>query len=305
MKSWDTKKFIEEASKIHGDRYNYSKTNYINYHKKVEIICPYHGIFSQLAQNHISGKGCKKCKGYLVFNTNDFIQKAKKIHGDKYDYSNSVYKSNRNKVEIMCKIHGKFDQLANSHLKGRGCSKCGKINSQILQKRNTLNDFIQKAKKIHKNLYDYSDVKYIQTHKKIIIKCKYHGEFLQTPHNHISLKQGCPICFHNISKSETQFLDYLNIKDRNLYIKPYRVDGYNKETNTIYEFLGDYYHGNPNIFNLNDINKTCKKTFGELYNNTFKKLNDLKNRGYEVKYIWESDWKRHKKEDILNLIIKL
>jgi|ERR1035437_92019 hypothetical protein len=239
--------------------------------------------------------------------TEEFIKKSKRIHKDKYDYSNSVYKGHRGKVEISCPIHGSFFQLANSHLRGLGCSKCGRFRSSSLQNRNTTENFIKKAKKIHNNIYDYTKVNYIQTHKKIVIICKYHGEFLQTPHNHTSLKQGCPICFHNISKEETKFLDYLNIKDRNLYIQPYRVDGFYKETNTIYEFLGDYWHGNPSIFEHNNTNKICNKTFGELYVNTFNKLNNLKKMGYTVKYIWEYDWKKFKKDEsnIKNILISI
>ena len=74
------------------------------------------------------------------------------------------------------------------------------------------------------------------------------------------------------------------------------MDGIDYSTNTIYEFLGDFYHGNPEKFNPDNYNKICHKTFKELYENTFNKLNKLKELGYNVKYIWENDWYKFKKE---------
>jgi hypothetical protein len=111
-------------------------------------------------------------------------------------------------------------------------------------------------------------------------------------------KEGCPFCFKNISKMETIWLDILNIpvEFRNIYIKlpngkKYKPDAYIKETNTVYEFNGDFWHGNPKKFNSNDINKKNKKTFGELYNDTLKKEAELKSYGYNIISIWESDFK--------------
>lgn len=96
------------------------------------------------------------------------------------------------------------------------------------------------------------------------------------------------------SKSEREFLDYLCIKDRNVPIENFIVDGI--DGNIIYEFLGDYFHGNPSVFiNKNEINVKTKKTFGELYSLTFERFKKLKNMGYEIKFIWENDWKLYKR----------
>ena len=103
----------------------------------------------------------------------------------------------------------------------------------------------------------------------------------------------CNICYPysgNISFMEIEFLDILNIKDRQFIVESYKVDGIDKNSNTIYEFLGDYWHGNPNIFNLNDINQSNHKTFSELYENTIIKFIELTKLGYNIKYIWENDW---------------
>jgi hypothetical protein len=140
------------------------------------------------------------------------------------------------------------------------------------------------------------------------IKCFSHGGFWQTPANYLFGK-GCPKCSNNISKQETSFLNYVGMDERNKRLpewptKP--VDGYDSRTNTIYEFLGDYWHGNPIRFNLLDIHPKRKVSFGSLYLETFNSLNKLKSFGYNVKYIWETDWNRFKKGiDIVPNIISL
>jgi very-short-patch-repair endonuclease len=114
--------FIIEAKKVHGDTYDYSKTNYVSGHQHIIIICKIHGEFTQDPFNHLSGTGCKRCTG--VYCLEDFIKEAKKIHGDLYDYSLSVYDKSRKAVKIICKDCGVFNQSPNSHLQGAGCSMC-------------------------------------------------------------------------------------------------------------------------------------------------------------------------------------
>jgi len=118
-----TKNFILEAQSIHGNKYDYSKVEYINSLKKVCIICPEHGEFWQTPSSHLQGCGCKKCAGFGI-TTDEWIKKAKKVHGDKYDYSKVNYKGAEKKVCIICSEHGEFWQLPNNHLKGRGCPNC-------------------------------------------------------------------------------------------------------------------------------------------------------------------------------------
>ena len=113
---------------------------------------------------------------------------------------------------------------------------------------------------------------------------------------------------HYVSKSEIQLLNYLNIpntkENRQVRILQNKVDGYNPITNTIYEFLGDYWHGNPLKYKSNDIHPESKITFGELYNKTMKKFQILKENGYSVKYIWEIDWKNWLKNKIGEIPLK-
>lgn len=184
--------FIKRASKLHNNKYNYSKSNYINTKTKIEIICPKHGSFWQEPENHMQGSGCPECGKETVVkklssNTEEFIRKAKLVHGNKYNYSKVNYINNENKVEIICLTHGSFWQKPTNHLSGCGCAKCGGS-----AKSNT-KEFIEKANKIHNNKYNYSKVDYINSKTPITIICHKHGEFKQTPLHHLH-GEGCPIC---------------------------------------------------------------------------------------------------------------
>lgn len=175
---------INEFKLIHGNKYNYSNINYVNTQTKVKIICPLHGEFEQQPNNHLMGKGCRKCAGRSIENTYDFIQKAQEVHGNKYDYSKVNYKKTNENIKIIGLIHGEFEQQPCVHIRGNGCKECGKkILSNKLKKTNE--DFIKSAIDIHGNKYDYSKVIYNKNNINVIIICKEHGEFEQQPNNHL------------------------------------------------------------------------------------------------------------------------
>ena len=188
-----TEDFINKAIQIHGDKYTYSKVNYIGAEEKVCIICPKHGEFWQTPSGHLSGYGCPKCYderrgANLRDDLTTFISKAKQIHGDKYDYSKVKYINSRTEICIICPEHGEFWQTPNSHLNGNGCPSCKGL------KKLTTKEFIERAKQVHGNKYDYSKTIYVNKRTKVCIICPIHGEFYQTPHNHVYQKQGCPEC---------------------------------------------------------------------------------------------------------------
>jgi len=133
--------------------------------------------------------------------TNNFISKAIKIHGDRYDYSNVNYINAKTKINIICKIHGEFQQNPSNHLRKHNCQKCAKN-----FKLDTLG-FIEKAKEIHEDTYDYSKVNYINADAKIIIICKIHGEFTQQPDFHLNRKCGCPKCSNNVKFDTLEFIE--------------------------------------------------------------------------------------------------
>jgi len=182
--SYDTEKFIEKSKKIHGDRYDYSLSKYINNHTMIDIICQKHGSFKQSPQNHMTGQGCPKCVGKSL-TKEEILDRFKNKHGDKYDYTNFTY-STEEKIEIICKKHGVFKQKISNHLFGQGCPKC------VGLKKNT-SDFIDECINIHGNIYNYSKTEYKSAKEKVIIICQKHGEFKQAPTHHLS-GQDCPKC---------------------------------------------------------------------------------------------------------------
>ena len=127
----DTELFIKKARKVHGNKYDYSKVEYIGTMKKVKIECPEHGIFKQIPKSHLMGKECLDCSRVTASKTKamsqeDFIKKAAEKYDSKYDYSMVEYKNSRTKVVIICKEHGVFEQTPNAFFNGRVCKECKK-----------------------------------------------------------------------------------------------------------------------------------------------------------------------------------
>lgn len=229
----------------------------------------------------------------LTSTTNQFTEKAVSAHGNKYDYSKVEYISAHKKVKIICPIHGAFFQTPSDHYNGGyGCNFCG-YDAVALKRKLSLHTFIERANHVHNDKYDYSIVDYTNNHTKIKISCSNHGIFEQTPMAHLQ-GQGCRKCSKYISKLETKWLDSLNVYNRQITIKTkekwMKVDGYDPKTNTVFEFLGDYWHGNPKIYNKNDINPTTKTSYGKLYNHHLKRRQRLIDSGYGLVEMWESDW---------------
>jgi len=200
-----TEEFIRKAKLKHGDTYDYSKVDYVKTHQKVIIICKKHGEFEQTPHSHhYHNSGCRFCAGKYKSNTQEFIAKATTIHGDGYDYSKVNYTTSSNRVIVVCKIHGEFEQSPNSHLRGRGCNDCGNDRSAKIRRSNT-EEFIEKSMIIYGDTYDYSKVEYITSLEKVIIICKQHGEFLQVAAYHLS-GNGCPLC---VNKTEGKLYEIL------------------------------------------------------------------------------------------------
>lgn len=287
--------FLKKASKIHGDIYDYRFVEYRCCNQPVEIICRLHGKFNQKPYVHLQGKGCFKCgkdrhRLCVRKNSEQFICDARLIHGGKYDYSLVEYVTNRTYVKILCPIHGSFQQWPEKHLVGQGCPQCKGLKTS-LSKRLSDQDFLNLARKIHGNTYDYSKMKYVNAKTKIVIICQKHGEFLQTPSNHLYGKYcGCIGCGRkNISNAASSWLDALDIKIREYRIPntKYIVDGFDPKTNTVYEYYGKFWHGNPKYFPPNDVNPKNKIPYGVLYEKTLKRIERLKDLGYSVCERWE------------------
>ena len=201
-----TEEFIEDAKKVHGEKYDYSLVNYVNSKVKVKIICKEHGEFVQIPNSHLNGKGCPICGKETSSKKRrlDFIKAAKLVHGDKYDYSLVNYVNGKTKVKIICPIHGEFEQIAENHLDGHGCSKCR--SDKLRSNGKTTEQFIEEAKKIHGERYDYSLVNYVNNKTKVKIICREHGVFEQFPTDHLK-GYNCPKCKKSRKKTTEQFIE--------------------------------------------------------------------------------------------------
>ena len=124
-KSIKKEEFIKKSNKIHNNKYDYSKLEYTKIKDKGVFICPEHGEFVQQLQKHLYGQGCPICAYLKKFSTKEeFIKKSNKIHNNKYIYSEVIYTHNKNKVCIICPIHGMFYMRPLNHLQGCGCPRC-------------------------------------------------------------------------------------------------------------------------------------------------------------------------------------
>lgn len=229
--------FVERAKTIHGNRYDYSKVEYINFTTKVCIICPIHGEFYVRPSDHLfCNVGCKKCTNHHNYTTEEWIEQAKRVHGDKYDYSKVEYVNNKTKVCIVCPIHGEFWQRPNDHLNKNGCPKCCHKNI-----RYTTEEWIEQAKRVHGNKYDYTKVKYVNSHTKVCIVCPIHGEFYITPNNHLS-GNGCSKCAKIYPKSKMSLGVKKMLEENNFDFEEEKTFDWLKNKNHLYlDFYIDKY----------------------------------------------------------------
>lgn len=224
--------FVKKANCVHGNKYDYSKTIFTATRDKVIITCPCHGDFYQKASNHLNGNGCPGCfKERNKFTQEQFIKNAKSVHGDKYDYSKTIYKNASEKVIITCPIHGDFEQLSMSHMKGHGCNFCRheyiKTNS-----RDTQEEFIRKAKEVHGDKFLYDKVEYVNSQTKVLIGCREHGYFYKIPAAHIA-GNGCQRCYGNHKSTTEEFIEKANKVHNNFFDYSKVVYNMNKDKLTI------------------------------------------------------------------------
>lgn len=240
-----TEEFVHEAILIHGNRFDYTKVVYINALTPVEIVCKEHGSFMLKPNSHLSKKtGCQNCSHNKQKTLEEFVQESTKKHNSKYTYELlTEYHGLNYKGVITCKEHGPFEQLLGNHLhNGAGCPDCSG------KKKKTTEEFIEKAKSIHGELYDYSKVVYTRKDEYVTIICKIHGEFQQTPNNHYNSVIGCNQCKLDRNESKpvgdiTKILnEWLVEKEkrfdecRNTYPLPF--DFYIKDLNLLIEYDG-------------------------------------------------------------------
>ena len=197
-----TNEYIAKAKEKHGDKFSYEKTNYTKKGENLVITCPFHGDFTIRPEAHMWSKhGCPKCDIEIprTIRKKKLLEKARELHGDKYDYSKVDYAGFNDKVEIVCRKHGSFWVKFWLHAKyGDGCVKCARDND-----RSNLSEFISKAKHKHGDRYDYSLVNYVNSKNPITIICKKHGPFAQRADSHL-YGNGCIICSKEAKKLSSE-----------------------------------------------------------------------------------------------------
>ncbi len=210
-KNKTTDEFVKQAREVHGDLYDYSKTEYKDTHKKVLIIDPDFGEFWQTPGSHLQGAGSPIRKGGVRITTNEFIKRAKAVHGDLYDYSKVEYKNAFDKVLIVDPEYGEFWQEASSHLQGSGNPERGGV------VKLTNKEFIDRAKAIHGDLYDYSKVEYINVDTPVTIIDSEYGEFIQRPEVHLRGSGHPKRAHYGFDLEKSAILYYLKINKGKAY----------------------------------------------------------------------------------------
>lgn len=212
LKGSDIKKIIEE-------KYDYDLSLIDDEGRfraidKVKIICPKHGVITKQVRHLVNEKeGCPKCAKQrdCKYSVQEFIELARAVHGDKYDYSLiKEIETVITRVPIICPVHGKFNQEVRKHLEGQGCRKCGRraLGDKMFK---TTDTFIKEANETHDGFYDYSKTEYVGCYDKVTITCPIHGDFQQVPYSHIQ-GHGCPKCnvsHKKLENSVAQFVEEL------------------------------------------------------------------------------------------------
>lgn len=227
-----------------------------------------------------------------------FYNKANEIHSGVYDYSKVIFERAHTKVIIICKEHGEFLQTPLSHTdkrKGAGCPSCAHTVPL------SLDDFQKRSDKKYGNKFKILSFNGIKNPATIL--CPTHGEFTTMAERHTNKgsKGGCPTCAYvsrleglkpgNISKAETSWLDMLNITQRQVPLKfgdkIIYVDGFDPETNTVYEYYGSYWHGDPTMYDPDELNTKIGMTHGEIYERTLRREKLIKT-SYNLIVKWAS-----------------
>lgn len=290
--------FVAESRLIHGDKYVYDDFVFVDKRTKGKIFCPKHNLyFEQTPTKHLSGHGCPKCRyekssASKTHTQEWFLEKAKNKHGDKYDYGKTVYKKSDEKVCIICHKkdkygveHGEFWMAPDNHLhktSPQGCPKCARentINATLVP----FEEFAKNANIVHGGKYSYNKETFINMQEKTEITCPIHGPFWQKPSNHTSLRQGCPMCSNQMSKSEEEIINFINNEGKGLtverrnrnIIKPFEVDIYIPEKKIAIEFDGLVWHS---------------EKFGTDKNAHLDKTAKCLEKGIRLIHIFEDEW---------------
>ena len=291
-------RFIARAQAAHAEhpgQYDYCQVDYINNLIPVTILCRKHGPFQQRPAHHMDGHGCPRCKADLTSqrcrdDQAAFLAKAQAVHGARYDYSRAVYQRANRPVEIVCREHGPFWQLANAHLSaGAGCPRCaGKNRTTAL--------FIAEARAVHGTRYGYAKTDYRHIKDKLTITCPVHGDFDQTAEAHL-VGRGCRFCWYEATASQGErevaaWVESLGLTPlrnrRDVLEQAFEIDLYLPALQVGIEYNGSYWHSD----------RYDKNT----------RVHEFKHRlarqaGIRLITVWDFDW-RHRPEVVKRHLLR-
>jgi predicted nucleic acid-binding Zn-ribbon protein len=211
--------FERRIKEVHGDKFDLSKSIFINAMTKLPVICLEHGEFLAMPSELFRGVGCPWCGGSKKYTQEEYIKEILKVHGNKFDISKVIYTGSNNYVTVICYEHGEFIIRASNFIKDRGCPKCGRLIA-IEKTKKDFEYYLQEFQKKHGNKYDYSKFIFRGSEVKGIIICTIHGEFEQTPVAH--LNYGCKKCSiearaKSLMKTEEEKFEYFITKARKVH----------------------------------------------------------------------------------------
>lgn len=297
-----TEDFIKMSCTIHGDRYDYSKVVYKKSRENVVIICKEHGEFLRTPNDHLNGTGCNRC-GYARRNvkliqqcSETFISRSMSKHGNRYDYTKVVYTNAGTRVKILCPEHGEFEQTPDAHLAGQGCPECGRKRGGESRFKTAKETIIRRFREIHGDTYEYDKVQYVGSDFNVTITCKDHGDFEQTPSNHLGGK-GCSKCGQNgPSKPEIEVYEFIRKlsvdaqhSDRQL-LGGKELDVYIPSKMIAVEFNGIYWHSSGDKARDQDFRKS------HIY-----KTVECEKKGVRLYHIFENEW--NEKRDLWQSVL--
>ena len=274
--------FIKQ--KFSEEDYTIVSNEYENGYIRLEYLCPKNHRNSMSWNNFRSGRRCPECQGIRRI---DIGLIRKEFENSRYVLLSEEYIDNQTKLEYLCdKGHFNTMSWGNFNL-GKRCPDCA--NNKVLTIEYVRSKFEEKGCTL-------LSTEYINSKSKLDYMCSAGHIGSATWDSFYTAEKDCPRCSKGgMSKVSQKWLDSLCIPNlkREYLIKKlgFRVDGFDPETNTVYEFLGDYWHGNPERFSSKKINLTIKKSFGQLYEETLDRINTLKVNGYKVVSVWEKDFK--------------
>lgn len=308
---WTYDRFIKRAHEIHGDKYDYSlitKEHITGVMAYIPLRCKQcTKEWSPTINAHVNNKhGCPRCITNAPWTLKSIKERGEHIHGNKFNYDKVTedhVKGVGSQIPVTCNdcTYEWWPNIGNHFNHGYGCPSCSNKAPW------TLGRFLQAANYLHGNKYNYimiteQHIQNIYSRVPLIcIKCNH--QWAPTIHDHINGERGCPHCckFRAYSNAQINWVEGI-MQTENIIIQHAlspqgevripnigKVDGFCHETNTVYEFHGDFWHGNPIKYQPHNVNPVSNKTYGELYQKTIERDQNIRNLGYNLIVKWETD----------------